>query len=118
MWLSGAGEFCYFSQKKDARLVLLDALQICQMKVRKLKDTELKDKSALSHAFELSFPGSAPYSNMHESQLESGMNVHLEKEHQSMETMYYAANSEEECETWIKAFTRVSNLDLTNGKHA
>ncbi|CAD7967684.1 unnamed protein product [Amoebophrya sp. A120] len=106
VWLDCKGNLCYYSQKKNKRLVILDVKHLATAKLSKTGEKSVDSlKCALPHVICVDFV-------LEESELsDETKNAH--------ETQYYAAESHEELKKWCKALENViqnpDKFDVTDG---
>eukprot|EP00747_Dinoflagellata_sp_TGD_P100993 gnl/TRDRNA2_/TRDRNA2_168212_c0_seq4.p1 gnl/TRDRNA2_/TRDRNA2_168212_c0~~gnl/TRDRNA2_/TRDRNA2_168212_c0_seq4.p1 ORF type:complete len:701 (+),score=150.23 gnl/TRDRNA2_/TRDRNA2_168212_c0_seq4:87-2105(+) len=86
MWITAAGSLCYFSQKDNKRLVLIDGSKLASAKIRR------SDGSAKDFAFEV------VYASDHDDH--------------ANETVFFAAESQDDYATWTKKLLSHTRLDM------
>merc|ERR1719310_237241 len=78
MWIADNGSLCYFSQKENKRLVLVD------MECLKNSEIELLEGAAKAHAIEIT------------------VNATADQDDDGGKVFVVAADSEDNCEKWLK----------------
>ena len=103
MWLGGNGSLCYFSQKKEKRLVLIDNDALCRGSVRCLN--QKTEGSAKQFAFELKFQSQA-----NSDQQDNNADAAKAIGDRDAESQYYAADTAEDRDRWVSFLQGVIDM--------